>query len=228
MRIFYYLYAVEEITRKLNPYLPTGTAPIIADWIKQTGCQFRISRSRVSKFGDYRAPYNGSGHKISVNNDLNPYAFLVTTVHEFAHLKTWNEHKHRVKPHGVAWKSNFKLLMQPFFKKKVFPDDIHHAIVHYMQNPAASSCTDMNLFKKLRAYDPQRTNQFLLIEQLPDGQHFVYKGKRIFKKIKKIRKRYHCIEITSQKTYLFSPIAEIQPLNDNFETANEIRNLQTQ
>ena len=68
--------------------MPEEAAPIISNWINDTGCLFKISRSRSSKLGDYRAPFRGSPHRISVNHDLNPYSFLITTIHEFAHLQT--------------------------------------------------------------------------------------------------------------------------------------------
>ena len=74
----------------LERYLPADAAPLIGRWIDYFKCEFKISRNRNSKFGDYRPPHDGKGHRISVNFDLNPYAFLVITVHEFAHLHTWN------------------------------------------------------------------------------------------------------------------------------------------
>jgi SprT protein len=66
----------------LEKYLPPDAAPLIGRWIDYFKCEFKISRNRGTKFGDYRAPFDGKGHRISVNFDLNPYAFLVTTVHE--------------------------------------------------------------------------------------------------------------------------------------------------
>ena len=92
----------------LAKYIHEDAAKIIAQWIVDTKCRFRITKSRSSKFGDYRPPYGFAGHRISVNHDLNPYAFLITTVHEFAHLKTWNEHKHLVKPHGSGMEKKFQ------------------------------------------------------------------------------------------------------------------------
>jgi len=94
--------------------MPEAAAPVISQWINDTGCRFKVTRSRNSKLGDYRAPFKGSSHQITVNHDLNPYSFLITTVHEFAHLKTYQEHKNKVKPHGNEWKENFKMLMEPF------------------------------------------------------------------------------------------------------------------
>src|SRR5687767_3970324 len=101
----------------LEKYLPLAAAPIIARWIDYFQCEFKVSRTRNTKYGDYRPPFKNEGHRISVNYNLNSYAFLVTTVHEFAHLLTWNEHKRKAKPHGLEWKNNFKKMMRPFFEK---------------------------------------------------------------------------------------------------------------
>ncbi len=191
--------------------MPEEAAPIISNWINDTGCLFKISRSRSSKLGDYRAPFRGSPHRISVNHDLNPYSFLITTIHEFAHLQTWNKHQHRVRPHGSEWKDHFKQLMDPFLKLSIFPADIKQAILNYMENPAASSCTDLHLFRTLKAYDTAKSSA-LTVESLEDGHYFALKNGRSFQRIGKIRKRYKCMELSTRRIYLFNPIAEVFPL----------------
>jgi SprT protein len=195
----------------LETYLPAKAAPLISRWIDYFVCEFKVSRNRNSKFGDYRHPFGGQGHRISVNFDLNPYAFLVTTVHEFAHLHTWNQHKHKVKPHGAEWKANFKRMMQPFFEMDVFPPDVKQAIVSYLNNPAASSCSDLNLYRSLRQYDAPKPDH-LTVEKLPAQALFKIKDGRIFRKQERVRKRYKCIEVSSKRIYLFSPVAEVELL----------------
>jgi hypothetical protein len=197
----------------LEKYLPPDAAPLIGRWIDYFKCEFKISRNRGTKFGDYRSPYGGKGHRISVNYDLNPYAFLVTTVHEFAHLHTWNEHKHKARPHGTEWKANFKKMMQPFFEKDIFPSDIKHAITNYLNNPAASSCSDLNLYRSLRKYDPQKESM-LTVEKVPFKALFKIKGDRVFRKEEQLRKRFKCIEIATKRVYLFSPVAEVELVQD--------------
>ncbi|AIM36164.1 hypothetical protein KO02_05215 [Sphingobacterium sp. ML3W] len=202
---------MEDYSGTLRKYMPEVAAPIISRWINDTGCLLKISKSRSTKFGDYRAPYRGAGHRISVNHDLNPYAFLITTIHEFAHLKTWQQFKHQVKPHGIEWKDNFKQLMDPFLQLEVFPQEIKDAVVKYLENPAASSCTDLHLFRTLQRFDKQ-SEQIFTVEMLPEKEHFKLKNGRIFQKQSKIRKRYRCLEIMTNKVYLFSPIAEVDPI----------------
>jgi len=196
----------------LKKYLPLEAARLLAQWISDAPCQFTISGNRKSKFGDYRPPFAGKGHRISVNNNLNPYAFLVTAVHEFAHLKTWKEHRNQVKPHGLAWKNNFKILMQPFFALDLFPEDIREAISSYLSNPGASSCTDHNLFRTLQKYDTVKEDHMVL-EHLPDKSLFAISSGRVFEKGEKLRKRYRCIEKSSGRIYLFNPLAEVKILS---------------
>jgi hypothetical protein len=197
----------------LEQYLPPDAAPLVGRWIDYFKCEFKISRNRNSKFGDYRPPHAGKGHRISVNYDLNPYAFLVTTVHEFAHLHTWNEHSHKAKPHGAEWKSNFKKMMQPFFEKDIFPYDVKRAIVSYLDNPAASSCADLNLYRSLRKYDPPKESM-LTVEKLPHQSIFKIKDGRVFQKQEQLRKRFKCIELKTRRIYLFSPVAEVELLEN--------------
>lgn len=191
----------------LAQYMPASAAPIIAKWIDYFQCEFKISKGRNTKLGDYRHPFKGKGHKISVNNNLNPYAFLVTTVHEFAHLLTWNDHKGKVKPHGSEWKYNFKRMMNPFFELQVFPSDIHHTIINYLDNPAASSCTDLSLARALQKYDTDLSTT--RVEELPIHTVFVLKDGRKFKKGERVRKRYRCVCLDNGNIYLFNPLAEV-------------------
>jgi len=197
-----------DFSKQLSQYMPEAAAPIISAWINDTGCQFRISRSRSTKLGDYTAPFRGAPHKISVNYDLNPYAFLITTIHEFAHLQTWQQHKHQVKPHGIEWKNHYKQLMAPFLQLDIFPEDIRQAIGQYMENPAASSCTDVHLYRTLRMHDNKQAEQHL-VESLPTNSIFALENGRIFQKGEKLRKRYQCLELSTDRTYLIHPIAEV-------------------
>ena len=74
----------------LERYLPDAAVPIISHWIFSFDFKLKIKRPRSSKYGDYRAAERGSNHQITINNNLNKYAFLITLVHEIAHLTTGN------------------------------------------------------------------------------------------------------------------------------------------
>lgn len=196
----------------LDQFLPGGTAPAIEKWINYYRCDFTIHRSRRTKLGDYRSPHKGDSHRISVNRDLNRYAFLVTTVHEFAHLLTWNEYKLKAKPHGVEWKLNFKRMMQPFLQGDFLPVDVQMVLRSYLENPAASSCADLSLMRILKKYDEPKPDA-ITVEKLALGSIFCLPDGRKFKKQEKLRKRFRCVEMQTNRVYLFSPVAEVKKVS---------------
>lgn len=203
----------QQITQQLQRYVPPHTAPILAKWIMDYSISIRISPPRNSKLGDYRPPHNGHGHRISVNGSLNPYSFLITFIHEVAHLITWERHQHNVQPHGYEWKRNFQKLMKPFLTDQVFPTDILHALLLYMRNPAASSCRDSRLQKVLSSYNPDHEQRdWHYLEDLPTGTLFIIENGRAFQKLDKLRKNFKCMELDSKKMFRISPIMKVKVL----------------
>lgn len=199
-----------EILRK---YLPEPCVEQIARWIVEYDFKLKIKRERSTRLGDYTSPRNGQNHLITINHNLNKYAFLITLVHEIAHLVTFNQYKDRVNPHGAEWKQNFRVLMQPFLTTDIFPLEVFAALRRYMQNPAASSCSDHQLLRTLKLHDDD--NNSLFLEHLPSGSLFLFNGSRVFQKGPKIRTRYRCKEISSGAIYLFNALAEVEAFETN-------------
>jgi len=200
-----------ELTEHLEKYICEKSAPILTKWIIDTKCQFIISKSRLTKLGDYRAPFHGQPHRITVNHNLNKYAFLLTSIHEFAHLKTYNEYKNKIAPHGPEWKKNFQLLMHPFLTTDFFPKDLLVLLKKHIKNPKASSNSDVELHRAFKKYDPQKYG-FTTVEKIAEGKHFALPNGRVFMKKEKLRKRFKCTEIKTQRTYLFQPLAEVKKI----------------
>ena len=204
----------EQIQRNseiLRKYIPEFAVSTIASWIIEFDFKLKITKERSTKLGDYSSPRDGLNHTITINHNLNQYSFFVTLVHEIAHLKTFETHKNRVNPHGEEWKQSFRDLMYPFLNTDDLPLDILYALRKYMQNPAASSCSDVTLMRTLKLYDTDITNAHLiLLEHLPYRSHFIFNGDRIFEKGEKLRKRFRCQEISTGSVYLFSPLAEVE------------------
>lgn len=192
----------------LKKYIPEGAVETIARWIVDFDFKLKIKKERSTKLGDYSSPQNGMNHVITINHNLNKYSFLVTLVHEVAHLSTFNKFKNTVAPHGQEWKNEFKILMQPFLVTEIFPVDVLYAIRKYLQNPAASSCTDTNLLRTLKLYD--ENSQQIFLEYLPYKSVFLYNGNKVFEKGERIRKRFRCIEIATGTVYLFNPLTEVE------------------
>ena len=196
----------------LSEYIPESSVPIVYDWIKNNNVQLKIARNRSTKLGDYRPPQGRYGfHRISVNHDLNKYNFLLTFVHEFAHLKNWEKHKRNVNPHGKEWKNKFRELMQNFMNEDIFPKDLLDVLIVFLKNPS-SSTVNISLTKKLREYDSNR--DYLTLEELPDKALFKIHNGFVFKKLEKLRKRYKCKRLDNNRIYLVSPIVEVVPVNN--------------
>lgn len=197
----------------LIPYVPEGTILYLCRYFSQKPVEIQISRSRKTKYGDFRPSLNEKLNKITINQDLNPYAFIITLIHEAAHLECWLKYKNRIKPHGIEWKSNFKQLMQPYLELKIFPSEILSALNNYLINPAASSCSDLALMKSLKAYNRIKED-VIFLEDLPENTIFMLNNKRIFQKGIKRRKLFKCKDLANKRYYLINPLCEVKPVNN--------------
>lgn len=194
----------------LAKYIPVDTVSYIKTLLGQAPTELKIVKDRRTKQGDYRPPQRDiTYHKITINRGLNPYAFLITLVHEIAHLKTWQQYEQRVKPHGTEWKRNFSALMAPLLSQEVFPTAVVKALAAYLRNPMASSCRDAALQRVLGQYDECPP---IHLETLPDGAHFQLRNGRYFEKQKRRRTRYICRELSTDTLYLIHGLAQVQPL----------------
>lgn len=193
---------------QLQQWLPDGCLEMVMQYLQEYKVHLTITRERSSVLGDYRNAHGGRNHRISVNGNLNPYSFLITLLHELAHLLTYEKYGHRVPAHGAAWKNEYSEMLAGFMEKGIFPDDIHQALRRSIINPAASSCADEKLMRVLRRYDPPKEG-VVLVEALAEGSFFAIKGNRVFRRLERVRKRIRCEEVATGRIYLFSGIYEV-------------------
>lgn len=192
----------------LQHYLPPGTGDAVTSYLHQYKVHLTIARERKSILGDYRHRTPGENHRISVNGNLNKFSFLITLLHELAHLLTFEQYGRSVQPHGSEWKMIYGKLLQQFLQNKVFPPDIEKELLRSLKNPAASSCAEDGLLRVLRNYDNKSYGHHL-VEEIAAGTLFKLKDGRVFQKGEQLRKRYKCREISTGKFYLFSPVYEV-------------------
>lgn len=166
----------------------------------ETPFQLRITRTRLTKVGDFTSKRSTDHPRITLNHELNPFLFLITYIHEVAHLRVHLNYGNRVDPHGDEWKNSFRQLMQPMLDKKVFPSDILSELERHMDNPKASSFADSGLTKVLRLYD-KHADQYTTLSDIPEGSLFHFQGK-FFKKGKIRRTRVLCREVKTRRNYL--------------------------
>ena len=172
---------------------------------------FIVSKSRHSKLGDYRfSPQKG--HQITVNRNLNSYAFLVTYLHEVAHLLTYLTYKNKVLPHGEEWKNSFRTIFEPILEEDLLPDELINVLKSYLVNPSATSTGHGPLVDVLKTYDA--SNYSITLHALPENQIFLLKNLELIKG-KLRRTRYFCREANTGKLYLVAKNAQVTPLETN-------------
>jgi hypothetical protein len=196
----------EEVISK---YLPEGALQMVMPLLKEDPIELKIKGPRKTKFGDYRLPKKGERHKISVNSNLNTYAFLITLLHEIAHLKAFKLFGRHIKPHGKEWQNEFLTIAQPFLDKNIFPKSLENVLITSLNKGSASSCTDLNLYRELQKFDEATK---LFVEDLPEGAIFVASNNMTFKKGPKARKRYKCVNLNNKREYMVHPLAEVKEL----------------
>lgn len=203
---------ITQLEEALKKYIPLKALHYCIGWITENHISLRITRTRHSKYGDYRTPANGKGHRISVNGDLNQYAFLITFVHEVAHLNQWKHHKAIYEPHGKLWKQEYKNLMMPLLEEHIFPPNVVAALKKYMRNPAATSCSDHDLLRALRDYDNGH-EKWLTLDEIEMGSEFIIRSGRKFIKKQKLRKNFLCVEMRNRSNYFINPLTEVKAVD---------------
>lgn len=191
----------------LAQYLPPASVDQVFDWIVEYKVHFKITKDRKTKLGDYRSPAPNTNHRITVNYNLNSYAFLITFVHELAHLIVFEEYGRKVAPHGEEWKYEYSLRLSNFLSPDIFPEDILKVLKKSVSKVKASSTSDLALSRVLRKYDPPGNE--IKLEDVASNSVFEIEGGKRFVKGERIRTRYKCMNLQNKKYYLFHPLTPI-------------------
>lgn len=190
----------EKIYATLQAHVPPAAVQYCLRLWNETPFQLKVTRTRQTKVGDFTTRRSMAHARITVNHELNPYLFLITYVHEVAHLRVYLKFGNRVDPHGDEWKDSFRVLMQPIQNSETFSDDVLAELQQHMLNPKASSFADTALTKVLRRYDKDAAH-YATLSDIPEGSIFRFQG-RFFKKGKIRRTRVLCHEMKTKRNYL--------------------------
>lgn len=194
----------------LYKYLPEHAVMPCFELIKDNKVRLKIVNERQTRHGDYRKHSNGQ-NQITVNANLNKYRFLITLVHEIAHLAAFEKFGRNIKPHGNEWKLTFQQLMLPFIRPEIFPNSVLPLVANHFRNPSASSDTDARLAFALKQFD-ERKSDIYFMHEVPNGSKFRIANGRIFQKKGLRVKRYECLELSSGRLFLFNANAEVEIL----------------
>ena len=193
-----------------HKYIPEKAIPFIQFLIDTHNFTLKIVNQRQTKHGDFRKLPNGR-FQITVNNNLNPYQFLLTLVHEIAHHVTHQKFG-IVQAHGKEWKTVFQHLMLPFLRPDIYPKEMLPFLANYLKNPKASTDTDANLSLILRGNIADKGKKFMF--EIPLDSFFEF-NKTIYKKGNKRRTRFECLNMSNHKIYLFNQNVEIKLATNN-------------
>jgi SprT protein len=203
-----------EIARLVTPFLPPPAVDYVGDLLGRHQVDLRISRPRRTKLGDHRPPGRAvARHRITINNDLNPYAFLTTLLHEIAHAATWDRNlaRRRLRPHGPEWKWEFAGILEPVVAAGMVPAGVATALARYLENPAAASCSDRGLMLALAEFDPQVVGR-VRVEQLAERTVFRADNGAVFRAGRMIRSRRACFELRTGREYRVHGLAFVEPV----------------
>lgn len=190
----------QKVYAILQQHIPGAALSYCLQLWHDTPFQLKITRTRQTKVGDFTSRKSAGHPRITLNHELNPFLFLITYIHEVAHLRVYLHYGNRVDPHGDEWKRVFQVLLQPVLNTDVFTHDVCAALQRHMVSPKASSFADTELTRVLRRYDKDASHHATLSD-IPEGSIFRFQG-RFFRKGKIRRTRVLCHELKTKRHYL--------------------------
>ena len=190
----------------VDNFVPIASLPLVLKYLKDWEVNLVITRERITKHGDFKAMPNGR-HQFTVNQMQNPYRFLITTIHEIAHLVTYKDFGQGIKPHGKEWKQTYRKIMLPFLKVEIFPDELLKVLKLHFRDPKASSDTDSQLALVLNKFDPENEKNYIF--ELEKGTVFEIHNGRRFIRGERRTKRFECKEFKGKRLYIFNPLAQV-------------------
>lgn len=190
----------------LTPHLPKASIEYCVQLSNKYSFRLDFSFDRKTKFGHYKYDPKTKQHIISVNKGLSKPLFLITYLHELAHLEVMLTYGRKVQPHGKEWKTTFSVFLQPVLTENIFEPKLLNALKKHSLRPKASLVADPVLWKALF----NKHSNFTTLDEIEEGQLFTYK-KRTFKKLKNKRTRTLCYEPASKQNYLIPRLARVEP-----------------
>lgn len=200
---------IDQLQQILTRKLPLKVVGYCTELWQKEPFSFQTTASRKSKLGDFRYRQDRKIQVITINSDLNPYQFLLTYIHEVAHLHAFVKYGFSIQPHGKEWKSTFQHLMLPILSEKFLPIDLLIPLRQHMMNPKASSSSDLFLAKELSKYDIDNEIKLIFLSDLKPGNQFEFSGRK-FEKGETRRTRVLCQEVNSGRKYLIAQLAKVK------------------
>jgi len=183
----------------LEKHIPAAAIPYCLQLWQHYPFDFKVRKKRISKVGDFSCR-QGRTPVITINHDSHPYLFLMTYIHEVAHLIVHQRYGWKHEAHGDEWKNMFNQLMIPVLREDIYPLYLLTVLRKHMMDPKASSFSDSMLTHAFRHFDENQKSTILLSD-LPEGSVFGFHGRWFQKGLLK-RTRVICKELKTKRDYL--------------------------
>jgi len=170
----------------------------------------KVSGSRKSKYGDFRAFPGDRKDMISVNGNLNQSSFMLTLIHELAHKLTWDEFKRSVDPHGREWKNNMRKLLEIFLELEVFPGNLSAAIKRHIHDWKAVSIRMKEVYEVLMVLEGK---QLVSLDEIEFNSAFQTEDGKRFVKGEVLRKYVICTSLDNKRQYKIHKHLLVEAIN---------------
>lgn len=126
----------QTLQMELSDFLPPACLDILQRQLSgYTNLKIITVPARRRKLGDY-CELPGGWHRITLNNNLSPFAMLLVLIHETAHLETRLRYGKAVRPHGAEWKQIYSRLLKTYVYANVFPVEFAEKVLLHAKNPS--------------------------------------------------------------------------------------------
>lgn len=204
--------SVEEsisFQKSLTKYIGESAAVFVETETRGLVFHLKVTKSRQTKYGDYMESFGGKKQRITVNGNLDKYSFLITLLHELAHLKAFSDFGKNIQPHGLEWKNTFSNYLIAAIKINLFPNEVAKAVQYYyvLKN-------DYTLSSRSKIVDKINVYLNISIPKRLDGIPIntcvhLQIGMNV-QIIEKRRTRYLCKDLSNNKMYLVHKDAEVE------------------
>ena len=191
----------------LTLFLPDNTLPLLQPLMNKYPLSIKVVKPRKRKLGDYRRAMPPSHvHQITVNNNLDTVQFLITLVHELAHLHAFETYGNRIKPHGKEWKYTYVTMLKPFVP--LVPKEKQAELVNQIQKPRATT-TPVDFEERIAE---QERAGGVKLKSLPLGAEFATHHGMRMQSIRPLRTYILCKDLNSKRLYRVHGMAVVKPL----------------
>lgn len=174
----------------LAPFLPAGSLEVIGEWLRVDNLSIKLTSGRGQRLGAYKREASGM-QTILLNRNQDPYSFLITLVHEIAHMQARKLYGRHVQPHGLEWKQTYSRLIIKAAAIPSLPADICAMMAEIARSPESRHYGKISVSKVLLKYSTKAEPGELLCD-IPPGTRFRMPDGKVYIKGEKIRTRYRC------------------------------------